>query len=535
MGWRAIVLSALWKYRHGNSVDYGVFDVRMHPYYKNAGYPDIDDCNAQYKDITATTQWYGGGYFAQYGHDIWSAYAAKANFDTSIAQYAFFDALDMTDYFAQCLLNNEDLWFELFQVTSSSLCFVGTTDNAEKPQIEVYYFFPLEMFPEGDGGNPDVTSLLELDANPINLGAYQQGETGTPQRFWLKNFSGSVIAHAEVWDDFPEWTTPVADSGNGGSGALGYVTVYEACASQRWEVKFSSSTAYEVKATAYLDNIESYHPSYDADASWQNTTATDWTDPGNNVTIPSAAWSGTPSAGDLFVFYTRGNSTDAAWPADSNDQVEMCDDASGSPSGDWRPINAQRTSITSGVTIDATTKVLTVRRIDTTKWVAGTPIFIADGGQIDYGEINTVGGATSITVDFASASSNVYTAGATVATTLPFRDIPVTPWMRLNADSGSSQTEKDRIYCSNPTGEGFSNGDLVVVQQVADPDVVEELIIDAMTSTYIKTTTDMVNDYSSGDVVIAYGSGYDEPFWIRVVAAAGTDEELKEFRLNVIS
>jgi len=535
MGFRAIVLRALWKWRHGNSVDYGTFDCRCHPYYKNAGYPDINDWSGAYKDISTTTQWYGGGYYAQYGHDIWNTYAARFTADTSVAQYTFFEAMDITDYFSLCLLNNEDLWFEMFQVSNANSLFLGTSANQEKPQVEVYYFFPLEMFPEGNGGNPDVSTLLEIDAAPINLGAYQQGETGTPQRFWLKNFSGSVINHAEVWDDYPEWTAPVADSGNGGSGALAYISVYEACQSQRWEVKFSSGTAYEVKATAYLDNIESFHPSYDADPNWQGTTSGDWDDPDGNVTIPSAAWSGTPVSGDLFVFYTRGNTTDAAWPADSNDQVEMCDDASGSPSGDWRPINAQRTVLTSGVTIDATTKVLTVKNINTSKWTAGTRIFVATADQIDYGEINTVGGATSITVDFDSVSSNVYTAGAIVATTLPFRSVPVTPWMELSAASGVSETYPDRIYCTNPTGEGFQNGDLLLVQKFDDPDTSEELVVDTLTSTYIKTTTNMVNDYVAGDVVIAYGSGYDKPFWIRVVADIGTDEELKEFRLNVIS
>lgn len=535
MGFRAIVLNALWKWRHGDAVDYGVFDCRCHPYYKSAGYPDIDDCNAQYKDISTTTQWYGGGYCAQYGHDIWAAYASRFTADTSVGFGVFFDSMDITDYFQLCLLNNEDLWFELFQVTSSNNVFLGTSGNQEKPVLEAYFFFPIEMFPDGTGGQADVSNLLEIDAQPINLGAYQQGETGTPQRFWLKNFSASTINHVEVWDDYPEWTIPVADPGNAGSGAIAYISVFEAAVSQRWEVKMLSATTFEVKATAYMDNIESLHPSYDASPSWQGSTSSDWDSPDGSIRIPTAAWSGTPATDDLFVTYTRGNSTDTAWPADSNDQVEMCDDSGGSPSGDWRPIAAQRTVLTSGVTIDATSKTLTVKHIDTTKWTAGTRCFLANASTIDYGDINTVGGATSVTVDFDSATSNVYAAGAIFGTTLPFRGIPPTPWGRLNADSGASETYPDRIYIANPTTLGFSNGDNILVQQTQNPDTAEELIIDTMTSTYIKTTTNMVNDYTADDVVIEFGGTNDKPFWIRVVADVATEEELKEFRLNVIS
>jgi hypothetical protein len=535
MGYRAIVLTAdLWFRQSDVSPTSGVKDVRVHSYIKP--YPDLDDCDYQYKDITATTTWYGGGYAAQYGFDITSNYIAKASCDTSTAFGSFYgEPFSITDYFQTQLLNNDDLHMEFFQITHSDVVFMGCpTYAAAEPTLNVFYFFPVEMFPTIEGGSTiDMTRLLNTDNEPINLGAYQKNQTGTAQKFWLKNFSGDTIAHIEVYDDYPEWSTPVADSGNGGSGALGYVTVYEACVSQRWEVKFSSSTAFEVKATAYLDNIESLHPSYDADSNWQGLTSADWDSPGGNVTIPSAAWSGTPSTGDLFVFYTRGNTTDTTWPADSNDQVEICGDSGGSPDGDWRPITGRRTESTASVTIDAASKTVSVKRIVTTDWPNGTEIFIANQDTIDKGQI-TGTTATSITIGSLSITNNTYASGAIVATTLPFRSLAPTPWAQLNADSGASETYPKRVYIEDADQQNFTGGQNVFLQNNSDPTITEEGQINSITSTYIELVSDMTNDYVAGDICVQVGTG-EAAFHMRVVADSATDEELKEFRLNVIA
>jgi hypothetical protein len=534
MGFRALVLSAQWKIRKGGSTGTTVFDTRLHEFLPP--YPDIADCRYQYKDAGATLDWYLGGYAPQYGADISSQPIATASLDQgAVNQNDFFlEYFEIRDYFARQLLNNRDLWMEVFQVTSSSVLWFGTSVYQERHSLDVYYLFPVEMYPEtAAGGDPDFSRLLNIDNEPINLGAFQQGQTGAAQRFYLKNFSRQTLPHLEVWDDYPEWSEPAADAGNSGTADLDYVEPFEACVSQRWEIKFLTATTYEVKATAYLDNIENLHPQYDAAPAWQGAVGSDWTSPDGSVKIPSAAWSGTAVADDLFVFYTRGNTTDNTWPADSNDQVEMCDDNAGSPSGDWRPINAQRTLATAGVTIDAAIKTITVKRIDTSKWPVGDEAYIANSSTIDKGTIKSVT-ATTVELEGLSITSNVYAAGAIVATTLPFRDLAAADWGELAAASGASETNPNRIYIDDAVTLGFSDGADVFIQSNANPEIYETKTIDTVYSNYILLTSDLANDYAIGDVCLEYGSG-EVPFWLRVVASPTTDEELKEFRLNVIA
>lgn len=532
MGFRALVLSARWRIKKG-STGTGIFDTRVHEFLKP--FPDIaGGCGVVYKDTSESLRWYLDGYCPQYGFDISTNPVAQASLDQgAVNQNDFFNEyFELRDYFARQLLNNEDLWLDVFQISSSSTLWFGTSALQERMSLDVYYLFPVEMYPEAAvGGVPDFSRLLNIDNEPISLGAYKQGETGTPQRFFLKNFSRQTLSHVEVWDDYPEWTVPAADADNGGSGALAYVEPFESCVSQRWEIKFTSATDFEIKATSYLDNIESLHPQYDADSDWEGDTSTDFTSPDGSIKIPAAAWSGTPSTDDLFVFYTRGNTTDNTWPADSNDQVEMCDDDAGTPSGDWRPITAQRTILTAGVTIDATTKTFTVKRIDTTKWPVGGEVQISNASTIDQGNIQSVT-ATTIVVENLSITNNVYAADDLVATTLPFRGLAAATWGELAAASGASETNPDRIYIDDALTLGFTDGQDIFIQSNATPTLYETKTIDTVYSNYILLTEDLANDYAVGDICLEYGSG-EAAFWLRVVASSTSDEELKEFRLNV--
>jgi hypothetical protein len=538
MGYRAIVLQALWYFRHGTSASSGLVDFRMHNYLKSAGYPEIDDMDMIYKDESDVIKWFSDAYAAQYGQDISTAYIAQAWFDRSIANNGFFAPFDITDYFTEQLLTNEDLWLEFFQVTGTPAVFVGTSNLPERPKMEVAYFFPLEMFPEATGGGePDYARLLNTDNQPIDLGALQAGETGTAKKLYLVNFSGDVIEHAEVWDDYPQWSEPAADAGNSGTADLDYITVFEDCTSQRWEVKFLTPTTYEVKATAYLNELESLHPQYDADGDWQGAVGGDWSDPGGNITIPSAAWSGTAVADDLITFRTRGNTTDNTWPADSNDQVEFTIDDAGSPgspdNSKWRPITGQRTQATAGITIDMATKTVTVQRIDTTKWPIGTEVFIADRDNIDRGNVKSVT-ATTVEIENLAITNNTYSAGAVVATTLEVRDLAAAVWAQLSAASGASQPNKDRLYIDNAASHGFTGTTYVFVQSLLDPEgTYEEAYVDSVQTDYLDLDQDLTNDYAAGALVLAKDSGV-LLFHIRPNTDPGTDEELKEFRLNVL-
>jgi hypothetical protein len=536
MGFRAIVLRAYWYFRYGGSDGgSGAFDFRCYSFLKDAGYPELDDCHIQYRDISATIPWGLGGFSPQYGMDITSSPIAKITADQNgLNNGDLFDPLDITEYFAKQLLENDDLWLSLFQVTSSSTLWIGSSTLVERPKLIVDYLFPVEMYPEHptESGYIDLSRLLNTDNEPISLGAYQKGETGAAHLFFVKNFSRSAIAHLEVWDDFPEWTQPEADSGNGGSGVLGYVEPFEACVSQRWEVKFSSSSAFEIKAEAYLDNIESLHPQYDADSDWLGTTASDFDSVDGSLRIPSAAWSGTPSAGDIFVFYTRGQTTNPAWPSDSNDQVEIAEDDGGSP-GTWRPINGQRTILTTADSVDAATITIAVKRIDVNAWPLGDPVFIADSNNIDIGEIQSVT-PYSITIENLTITNNNYGIGAIVATTLPIRSLAASPWAQTTADSGASEADPRKIYIANADTYGFSGGANVYLQSNDVPDNYENLIIANITSTYIEVTTDLENDYEVGSVLVERETG-EKKFYLRVNSDLATDEELKQFRLNIIA
>jgi hypothetical protein len=535
MGFRAIVLSALWYWRFGTTgPGSGVFDVRCHKYLKP--YPDLSDSRAQWKDASVA-RWFGNGYFAQYGEDISSQPIAQETFDQGgLYKGDLFPPLDITDYFTAQLLATDDLWMEVFQVTSSATLWLGSSRNGEKPVLDIRYIFPVEMYPaKASDGSIDLTRLLNTDNEPINLGALQKGETGTSHKLFLKNYSRQPIVHIEVWDDYPEWTEPAGDAGNGGSGDLDYIEVFEECVSQRWEIKFANATDYEVKAEMYLDNLESLHPQYDADGDWESDTSSNWSSPDGSVRIPSAAWSGTPQAGDLFVFYTRGNTTLNTWPGDSNDMVEMCGDSGGSPDGDWRPITAQRTILSAGATVDAATKTFNVKRINTSAagWADGNEVYVANASTIDKGTIQSKT-ATSVTITGLSVTSNVYSAGDILGTTLPIRSLGAAAWAQTTEDSGASEANPNRILIEDADQYGFSGGQTVFIQAAGNPDISEEIDLDTVYSGYLLCDTDLVNDYPSGAFVAQKGSG-EAVYHMRVIASGVTDEELKQFRMNVIT
>jgi hypothetical protein len=532
LGYRAIILTAPFRMVQVGASGSSTCTMRVAKFLKP--YPDINQISYLYKDVGSVTPWFNSGYAAQFGHDISSTPIATALYDKSIAQYTYYPPIDIKTYLQEQLLRNDDLWLSIWQQDTATFFFVSGPNHASYPwDLDIYYLFPIEMFPALGDGTIDLTRLLNVDNEPLDLGAYQRLQTGAAVKFMLKNFSSATIAHVEVWDDHPQWSDPQPDAANTGSGDLAYASVYEACCSQRWEVKFSSASAFEVKATAYLDNVTSLHPAYDATPAWQGTTGGDWSDPSGNVTIPSAAWSGTPATNDLFVFYTRGQTTDAAWPEDSNDQVEICSDNGGAPLADWRPVNGRRTESTSSVTIDATTKTVNVQRIVTADWPIGGEVFVANQDTINPGTIKSVT-ATTVEIENLTADSNVYAAGAIVATTLPLRDIAASQWGQLSADSGPGQTYKDRVYVANADQIFTATGVPVFVQSVMDPDTSEAAMILAVTGTYIQLTGDLTNNYEAGDMVARTGQG-EAAFWLRVVASGSTDEELKEFRLNVIA
>jgi len=529
LGYRALILSARLAFYRTTEDSLNVlmelFELITHP--------DLDDCNMVYYDVSESAKWYLDGYAPQWGYDLQSVAAATAYADLS--QPADHDVIfELKDLFQRLLRSgNDDLWFHIIQRQTATEVFLKHSTATKRPRFTIDYIYPFELYPAKQDGSIDLSSLLTLDTSLIDLGAYERDETGTGIPFFVKSYHSQTHPHLEVWDDSPEWSDPAAGSGNGGTGDLAYVTLADLSVSQEYEIKFSNGTDFEVKATSYLDNVESLHSSYDADPNWQGTTAGDFTAPSGGLTLPSAAWSGTPNANDTFTVYVRGNTTLSTYPVDANRQVEMCGDNAGSPDGDWRPIRGQRTVSTGSVTIDAATKTVNVKRINTSEWDAGTPVFIADADNIDEGVVQSVT-ATSVTIESLAVTSNVYAAGAIVATTLPIRSLQASPWAQLTGESGAAQGQPNRLYIEDADEYGFQVDETIYVQSLETPGLSEEGVIQQITSSYIQLYANLGNDYEVGAWVVQEGTG-EAKFWLRVVASATSDYERKPFRLNLIS
>jgi len=205
----------------------------------------------------------------------------------------------------------------------------------------------------------------------------------------VRNYT-TAAQQVEIFDDHPEWETPVQRAGTG-TGELDYVTLAENATSQLYTAVFYSSTQYEVKAVAYRDNAVSYHPNIDADGSWRSDVNSTWNSPSGGLTISAAMWQkALISSGDEFEIAVRGNTTDTSWPADSNDQVQITKDSSGSPDATgWRVCTGHRERLTAPVTVDATSKFFPLRHVTAADWPASTPCFVHNASNIDEGTVTS--------------------------------------------------------------------------------------------------------------------------------------------------
>ena len=503
--------------------------------------PDWGDSSIRYRDVSAVLPWTGAAYSPLPGVDIAKVpfatltTPARAGADTTYGDY-----LDLTDELASALLGARDLTFLLSKYPRTADGSVATNYwywdvGGRRPHLDYIYQLPVEAFSALPDGTIDLATPLDsrdnLDEFRRFIGWVQRGETGTAVKAFVKNLSGRSIPHLEIFDDHPEWSDPVQVAGTG-TGSLGYVTLADAAVSQQYYIKFTSSTAYQVKGIAWRNNPTSLNPTYGT-TGWDGATTGDFTAPSGGLTIPSAAWGAGTLVNDEFELSILGNTTDAAWPADANDQVEIAND-NGSNAPDaatWRPINGQRTKSTASVTINATTKTISVRRIETAKWVVGCKAFIADQTNINTGIIDSVT-ATTVVISGLTANSNVYAANAYVGTTLPIRTLGAAVFTQSTAAAGVSQTVKNRIYVEDVTG--FVQGDIVFVQDIDNPEIGAGATIatGGVGSTYLDFNANMTVDFGVGAVVFKSGSG-EAAFWLRPVATLSTIEQRKDFRLNV--
>jgi len=596
--------------------------------------PDFTDATFRNRDATGPVRWTDDGYSPQHGVDVALSPFATITSPRRIGdQPDYTDAWDVTSEMAYALLANKDLLFLVrwlpLNTAATEVYRAYWSVAGKRPYLDVKYQFPVELFAAKADGTIDHAHPLDaqsgLDEYRLYVGAIERGETSTPVKAFVKNLRATAIPHLELWDDAPEAAAPVALADNTGTGMLTYVSLASGAVSQRYYVRMTSATEFEVKGTAYRSNTTSLNPTYGT-TGWDGAIDTDWTAPSGGLTIPSAAWRATGLAvGDVFEFTVLGNSTLTEWPADAGDQLQVTDDVAGAPNdANWRPARGRRTKTAAAVTIGATTVKFPTRAVVAAQWTVGLPAFVADSTSINEGVVDSVdeaaiaaavftgsglddlissalngysasadrqyrveidgtgtpdtfkwsndGGATweatgvaitgaaqhledGVAIEFAATTGHTsadrwdfdatcwgvtlsgltndghaFAVGSYVGTTLPFRSLAAAYWQQLTQAAGPAQAVPSRLYL--PVTTGLAPNDVLFVQDLDVPDVVEEATVLSVASSYVNLDADLANDYGAGALVIKGGSG-EVAFWARAVATLATTEERKDFRLNV--
>jgi len=377
----------------------GIISGTIDAYRLLASGADLSDCTNLKMDATGPEYWTYSDYAPYPGEDVAADAFGSIAFTGEGGVYPSSpdNFLDITDELALALRRSVALRLMLKGQAGWGSGYYQMAWNTAgyTPYLRAFHNYRLEFFQaNASTGEIDLDGLVTDDEDThVYLGALERGDTGTAKKLYLVNLGDATLPHVEILDDHPEWSDPVQKAGSG-TGRLDYVTLAEASVSQEYWVRMTSSSAYEVKALAYRDNTDNLNPSYGG-AGWTGTTAGSWTSPNGDLTIPAAAWQPGTLVNDEFQIYVKGNSTDSTWPADSNDQVQITYDSGGSAdSANWRRVDGRRTRSTGSVTIDATTKKIPVRYIQTSFWVVGERAFIADDTNINHGDVKSVAAAS---------------------------------------------------------------------------------------------------------------------------------------------
>lgn len=372
---------------------------------------DLADWDNFYYDKSNLLTWYQDRRHVVRGQDVEDTILHTADY-SHVTDVFDTGQMLMTDLVSRALRDNIDIYaligmdHEIGHLPTSRTIWVFNPDvvKSRRPYLSFAYVFPIEFYKDDGAGTLDLTSPIgDNPGEEYYLGSVEPGQTGTATKGHLRNFTGA-IQQVEVFDDHPEYTTPITRVG---TSQLDFVVLAEAAVSQRYTVIFYSATQYEVKAEAYRENAISLHPQIDADAQWRGAVGTNFVAPEGGLTIPSTAWQADTALDDEYEVSVQGNTTDTTWPADSNDQVEITKDNGGvADATAWRPIQGRREKTTAQVTIDATTKFIPTRRIDPTQWIVDTRAFIQSLSNINEGAISSVQEASIGTPTFSGTGND---------------------------------------------------------------------------------------------------------------------------------
>lgn len=359
-------------------------------------YPDVGDSSNWRRDKSLDIDWYLDKRHMVRGQDVEDEILHSSPWSQNTGGTVL-NTIAIRDVVVRALRDNIDVWAHLSEThtygstPSSGINFHAkpATDYSLRPYINFAYLYPIEFYKDDGSGNLDLSSSVgDNPGEEYYLGAVEPGQTGTPTKGHIRNYSGAT-QQVELFDDHPEYTDPITRIG---IGQLDFIELAEPSVSQKYTPTFYSATQYEVKAEAYRDNAVSLHPTINADASWRGDVSTDFTAPSGGLTIPAIAWQsvGIVTSDEIEVA-VMGNTTDTAWPADSNDQVEITKDNAGSADATaWRPIQGRREKTKAQVTISSTTLLIPTRKVEPTDWPVDTKAFIQDQTNINEGAISSV-------------------------------------------------------------------------------------------------------------------------------------------------
>ncbi len=344
----------------------------------------------RYMDKSGLVTWFGDAYAPVPGQDVADPPAYYPVGETVPANDYF--SVEVTSVVERALRDNTDIWW-LFAPTgfNTSSLVVSFEAVGRWPFLDFWYFYPIEFYQPDSGGDIDLSQNIDdSPGSEYYLGSVERGATGQATKAWLRNLSGQTT-HVELFDDHPEWEVPILRTGSG-TGKLIYVDVADSGVSQLYKVTFYSTTQYEVQALAHRDNFVSLHSQINGDAAWRGDINSTFTALSGGLQIPATAWTQAGFVtGDIWEVGVRGNTTDTSWAADSNDQVEMTFDVTGSPdASNWRPVLGRRTHSTADIVIDATTKMIAVRKIAVGDYTIGKPAFIMNATLIDKGTVKSI-------------------------------------------------------------------------------------------------------------------------------------------------
>jgi len=377
--------------QENSAADSGIAAVR-----RMLNYPDVGDSTNWRRDKSGDIDWYLDKKHMVRGQDVEAAILHSSAWAQTIGTFDV-NTIALRDVILRALRDNTDVWAHLSEthvngsMPTGGINYLGSpaTQFQYRPHIQFAYLHPIEFYKDDGAGNTDLSSPVgDNPGEEYYVGAVEPGQTGTPVKGHIRNYSGDT-QQVEIFDDHPEYTDPISRIG---TGRLDYINLAEAAVSQKYTAVFYSSTQYEVKAVAHRNNAISLHPTINADASWRKDVSSDFTAPEGGLIIPAIAWQAENiSLGDEYEVAVTGNTTDLDWPADSNEQVEITKDNAGSadPTA-WRPILGHREKTTAQVTVDTTTKFFPTRKVDPVDWPVNTKAFVQNQININEGEISSI-------------------------------------------------------------------------------------------------------------------------------------------------